>query len=199
MSSKPIRLGVDLDGIVCDYHAAWNHLAWEMFGTILPLPPTTWHWDLAAGLTPEQVGQMWDHVRGNPTFWEDLSPLPGVKAALRAFNAWGYAGTVETYFITSRPGKAVKWQSERWLKNQGMSNPTVLIADGPDAKALLCDGLNVSYFIDDSPDNLEAVEEALGGVVDVYTIDWPYNVGAPGIRVPTIEHFMEAIQERLKK
>jgi hypothetical protein len=170
-----------------------------MFGIILPMPPTTWHWDTAAGLTAEQVGAMWDHVRAEENFWETLDPLPGAKRALRAFDAWAYAGKVETYFITSRPGKTAQLQSSRWLRAHGMAHPAVLMADGPDAKALLCDGLNVSYFIDDSPDNLETVEAALGGVLDVYTIDWPYNVGAPGIRVPNIQHFMEVIEERLKR
>jgi hypothetical protein len=94
------------------------------------------------------------------TFWADLEPLD------HAFDALGDLGDLQekdladVYFITTRPGKLSKVQTEIWLEGCGYNVPTVLIAPSPQAKALLAAGLGLTHMIDDRTENCVEIRRA---------------------------------------
>lgn len=92
----------------------------------------------------------------------------------------------EIYFITHRFGLAAKLQTEEWLKEQGMTNPTVLIAE---KKAQVVEGLQLDVFVDDKPSNVTSVQEA-NPFTRCYVLDRAYNRHVEGLRVETIRELL---------
>jgi uncharacterized HAD superfamily protein len=91
------------------------------------------------------------------------------------------------YFLTSRPGRVAKLQSEVWLRMYGYTfAPTVLICGGPVTKGQLCQALSIDAIIDDRPENLMAV--ANNATARVFMFDRPWNRSAlePQTRVSSV-------------
>lgn len=132
-----------------------------------------WYWERAAGVQKPDEDAVWKVIL-NSTFWLDLAPLPGAEDTLQLLSARRYAGD-QIYFITTRPGLKAKLLTEFWLRNWGFSNPTVLIAGNEAAKGKLARALKLDLFIDDKPENCEAVARAADPSARVCLVDAPYN------------------------
>lgn len=152
-----IALGIDLDGVCADFTTGMSQALHATTGRLLLEPgsePDVWAWPEAVGYTPAEVRGVWLSISASPLFWRALSPLPGVTDALRRLDTWAHdAPARSVYFLTSRVGIYAKQQTESWLREQGVRNPTVLLADGS-RKSLLADGLSLTALIDDCPENL---------------------------------------------
>lgn len=168
-----MKIGIDIDGVLADFNTGYIDLIRRTTGIQLPpvsnVYPDVWHYERAAGVTKKQEHEVWEHIR-NSEFWGQLFPLKGTLEVLDKLTQLRYEGH-EIYFITSRVGKKVKFQTERWLSLYGMNNPTVLISD---KKGPVAQGLELDVFIDDKPENCADVQLA-SPKTRVFLLDQPYN------------------------
>lgn len=173
-----MNIGVDIDGVLANFTDSYAALLTKQTGIIFPKNsstwPTEWYWDRAAGVQKPDENAVWDQIKSS-TFWLDLAPLPGAEDTLQLLSARRYAGD-QIYFITTRPGLKAKLLTEFWLRNWGFSNPTVLIAGSEAAKGQLASALKLDLFIDDKPENCEAVLEATKKVIEARTVEYPCKV-----------------------
>lgn len=172
-----LKLAIDVDGVLanfCDSYAARL-----TFRTGIPFPPmspewpTVWQWDHAMGITPAEEQYTWEQdILRTSNFWRNLKPYADTKPAVRWLNRLTHSGN-EVYFITNRPGKQAKLQTEKWLYNLGMNYPTVIVTSD---KLPFLKALKVNFFIDDKPDTLSEVGLAAPPDLDrLYARTWAYN------------------------
>lgn len=183
------RLGVDCDGVVCDFVQAFYRTANPMFGTDFGGPQRTW--DFEDEFSKEQVDAVWERIKRTRDFWQTLNPMPGVSG-LRNLPKF-----VEPVFITSRIptlGHSVHDQTAHWLRqNFYITYPMVIVVDSPAEKVPLCKNLNISSFIDDKRSTIEQMHAA---GLRSYAKLAPYNSAKPFpegvIPVETLDEYLEA-------
>lgn len=168
-----MKIGIDVDGVLANFNESYIELIKKETGIALPKPdatyPDQWHYERAGGVTREQENRIWEEIKSTQ-FWGTLQPMAGALDALRRLNALRFTG-VQSYFITSRPGRMAKFYTEMWLKFHGMDMPTVVIADD---KGSVAKGIVLDVFVDDKPENIQDVA-ATTARTRVYLIDQPYN------------------------
>lgn len=182
----------DIDGVLAEWMGSFTKIAHEWWDT-----PITQHadnpcWDNLPGMTKLQENSVWDHVKQSKTFWLDVQPMISSQDFAR-INLLGYSERV--YFVTARPGFMVKQQTERWLRRQGVVDPTVIISKfkGEMAKALEAD-----YSIEDKAGNAVYISYQSPKTVS-YLIDRPYNHFDPEVmgsrvkRIKTVSEYLDAV------
>ena len=188
MSKPYYRIGIDLDGVLCDFVHGFADLLCHI--EAIPLPenfaPKNWLWYPELGVSKETVKKAWEQIESFPLFWGNLDPLPTAQNDLNALGKLEQAGH-DLYFITNRPHFRAKFYSEEWLKRFGIEHPTVLIVGekGPAAKALQLD-----LFIDDKVENCYNVLHHRGVKTRVYLFEQSYNAEFKDIyvhKVPSIQ------------
>lgn len=156
-----MRLGVDIDGVVASWNSHFVRLVKSETGIDIDTTqpwPTQWQWPKQY-LKSSTINKLWDWIRANPWWWRMLPTTDTGAQDLRLLEQLHKAGHA-VYFITSRPGTEVHRQTAIWLAGNGMTYPTVLLAKNPQAKALVCEGLQLDLMIDDKPANVEACRQA---------------------------------------
>lgn len=199
-SDRPLRLGIDLDGVMCNFNEAFRSLIIELVGVTLPLIcntyPDTWNYHRTAGVTKDQDNKLWAHISDNTNqFWRNLGELPGA-VLLRDLSDMVDARKVTVYFITNRPDAGAHQQSMAWLAAHGFRTPVVLIANDETAKGKLAAGLNLDALIDDKPENCLQVRDRAKHT-RVFILDAPYNrtIAFTGItRVFSVREMLEQLQ-----
>lgn len=189
-----MRIGIDLDGVLCDFVRSYNALVKAHLGIELPYPAETWDWHTDNGVTKEQSNRMWEVIKSTP-FQGTLHALPGALEAIERLNVLNVQGN-DIYFITSRSGQLAKFWSELWLRNHGMDYPTVLITSN---KGPVAFGLNLDVFVDDKPENNRGVLDEFVARDKkrprVYLPDHLYNRWADnasyGVRVADLNEVLE--------
>lgn len=167
-SSKHTRWGVDVDGVVADWVGAYRQLARELHGVELP-DSDSWHW-MNDHLTPEQELRQRTYTRANPEWWLKLQPLADTQLALAVLNQAAVHRDIDLYFITHRPGKGLKAVTEKWLTWQGVTHPTVIVAE---RKGPVAAGLELDVFVDDKPENcLDVLTACPDALVSLITRPW---------------------------
>lgn len=165
-----MRIAFDMDGVVCDLHAAYVQAALRLYP----------HLDRSAIATPDvgasppeddrasesevpdaggelsvtrrQSEAIWRELSAVENFWEGLAEIePGALAKLAAVaeqRRW------DILFITSRPrseGRTIQRQSQHWLQKMGFPLPSVFTVRGSRGK--VAQALDLDVVIDDRPDN----------------------------------------------
>lgn len=183
------RLGIDCDGVVCDFVQAFYRTANPMFGTDFGGPQRTW--DFEDEFSKEQVDAVWDRIKRTRDFWQTLRPMEGIRG-LR-----NLPKNVEPVFITSRIptlGHSVHDQSCHWLRqNLYITYPMVIVVEHPAEKIPLCKNLGIESFIDDRRETIILFYEA---GIRSYCKLAPYNSAKPypeGVRI------VESVDEYLKE
>ena len=177
----PLRLGVDLDGVLADMEGELSRQADILFG---PSTPNDVCAAAAAAGDPSEVSpgspvafrlrltmaqrkQLWRHVRGIDGFWEQLNEIePGTVARL------GEVATErrwEVIFLTKRPataGATAQQQSQRWLHAHGFPLPSVFTVNTSRGK--IAAALALDVVVDDSLDNcLDVVNDSKACAIGV--------------------------------
>jgi hypothetical protein len=175
---KQLIIGCDVDGVLADFNTAYRQRLINVTGRELIAPfvdghePSVWNYATDEyGYTKEEDSAVWKSIIADRYFWGDLCEYP---RAVMFLSNLRYVENDGVYFITTRPGLRVKRQTEEWLHNRCVSNPTVLIAKNADAKGMLAAGLGLTHFIDDRPENCLAVKTQ-SPHTDVYLLDHKYN------------------------
>jgi hypothetical protein len=183
---------VDLDGVLVDFVLGYTTLAKELgyipeaFSTE---DPRYSRWDIA-GVSGPQNNVIWEKIKASETWWTTLKPLQERSVFLAIDDL-----QKDVYFVTSRPGRGVKRQTEEWLEQHGISTPTVIISS---RKGDIAAGLSATYMVDDKAGN--AVYVAYHSPeTGVYLLDRQTNRFDPSVlgsritRIQTLNPFMDAI------
>lgn len=217
-----MRIGFDIDGVLANFIPSYQKLAIEVAGKDLfdrgdYKNPPCWNWPEYRGYSKETMKEVWNRIKNDERFWMDLDPLPGVSTLrMCILDLQRYH---EIYFVTSRVGSDVKWQTEQWLRlHLAIDLPTVLISS---AKGLCAKALKLDCYLDDNADNVndvvlktlpEEISVTLPNILQpatrTYLLDASYN-REPGVpeapvrvdtrvtRVATLGKFLDAELQNL--
>jgi uncharacterized HAD superfamily protein len=190
-----MKIGVDVDGCLADFNAAFIDRVIEVTGIdkfpARPFDIPTWDYPQYYGYTEDEVAKVWDNIKGDELFWYKTNPYPDAIYAIQQLTELQVAEH-DIYFITNRMGKRVKLQTEAWLMTPRTGLlPTVLISAD---KAACCNGLKLDFYIDDKTENCEQVKKHTD--TNVLMMKQPWNKDVKGIpRIPNWEVFFESIKE----
>lgn len=186
---KRLRIGIDLDGVVCAFATAACNYFNKTFGTnVHPTAQTSWDFS-SLGITQEQDDALWNHIHSTPNWWLTLPKENGT------YRLGEVCRNHDVFFITHRKqetvGMPIQIQSAIWLEDaHDISYPTVIATKN---KGLVALALDLDFFIDDKDSNLADV-----GTQSKYTKlhvkHQPYNLHVTDVpRVQTLNDFLEAI------
>lgn len=170
----------DLDGVIISWNEAFAKLLAKAHGE--DLLPIDWEeqgheafpcWDWAGHYGyPEVSCELARHwMQEDHQFWYRLPALPEAQLVLDRLNELVNADEIDLYFVTQRPGVRAKQQTEMWLYDRGLMNPTVLVTGN---KIPVLKGLGADFFIDDRLDTIIQAHRA-GLTKGVYLLDRPWN------------------------
>lgn len=182
------RVMFDLDGCLANFAKAYEQLIIDCAGgqDLFPkdtLPPV-WDWPQHYGYSDEVVKDAWNYIEQSQTFWRYLEPLDGMGWA-RQVNPF----THDVYYLTDRPGKYPKQQTEEWLTVQGARRPTVLVLS---EKSAVVNALKLDCVIDDKLDHVIDIDLYCPNT-RVYLLDRPYNQGEcyGAKRIESVREFVQ--------
>lgn len=188
-----MRIGVDVDGVLADFNASYIDLTIATTGRDLfpprPFVIPTWYYPQHFGYTDVEDSKVWGIIKQDPTFWSSLPAYPSTVSALVRLNANQH----DIYFITNRPGKTAKQQTEWWLEMQGWpwgGGPTVIVSADKGAIAM---GLELDVYVDDKLENANSVAAT---PTKSYLLNQGWNQDAPlpnVTRVTSVSDFLDAI------
>lgn len=174
-----MRIGIDVDGVLACFFKAYEDLTVEVAGVDLfparypeVLPPT-WNWPEHYGYSDEVMKEVWNRIKTSPSYWMNLTALPGARGLLKALNGSAH----QIYFITDRPSVSsfsAQKQTADWLARHGFDYPAVIISGKHATKGDVCKGLMIEAYLDDKGENLVDVEEKSPNT-RAYILDYPYN------------------------
>jgi hypothetical protein len=159
--------------------------------------PSVWRWPTKEyGYTNKEECAAWASVHADVNFWLNIKPFNETFEFLDRLSTDAQLDD-EVYFITSRPGKEAKLQTERWIEANGFYDPTVLIARGN--KGDIAAGLGLTHFLDDKPANCDDVVDH-SPATRVFLMHRKYNESYHGMArkrgievVSSLEEFRAAV------
>jgi hypothetical protein len=139
----PLRLGIDIDGVLADFRNAFRDTARDCLRREVVSDALTDN-----SLDHVDIDRVWNHIGRTPNWWMRLRAYePGEIAHLYAMarsHKW------EVCFLTKRPGSAgdsVQFQTQWWLEQQGFYLPSVITVPG--SRGDLANALRLDLAIDD--------------------------------------------------
>lgn len=192
-----LRLGIDIDGVVADFNFTFRKLVHDNTQVRLPeislTYPDSWDYHRVAGVTSEEDNLLWEHIKNSASFWLNITAYPTAPVFLE-WLAW-LPSEIDVYFITSRPGKTAKMQTEMWLERNGWGydcHPTVLISRD---KGKCASALNLTHYIDDKNENcVDVLTES--PKTKVFMLARPWNTAQLNIpRIDSLNVFRQVIKE----
>lgn len=198
-----MKLGIDCDGVLCNFIDAYKQLIIKITGVdlfLVDMQWNSWDFDKKCGYTnKDHLNKVWDYINNSISFWNTLPAYEDASEVL--LQLWGRVlKGDDLYFVTSRPGNSTvtpKLQTEGWLNTQFLwrswhqFTPTVLITSQKgDAAALL----ELDYYIDDRWENcLDVLDKAPW--CNVYLMDRPWNAGKDNPQIKRVKSVMEMLKE----
>ena len=140
----PLRLGVDIDGVLADFRAAFRDAARLSLGRDLPLESG----NEQIPLSHADIDRVWAYIGRSPNWWMGVKPYEPAEVA--NLYALARSGKWEICFLTKRPpsaGDAVQFQTQWWLEQQGFYLPAVITVPG--SRGELANALRLDLVIDD--------------------------------------------------
>lgn len=195
-----MRIGLDVDGVICDFtHGAMQFCA-EGLGITVP-EADSWDW-LKQHLTPEQHEYFWQRVQADTLearlFWEMLPPTDWAMRLLNEVRTLEFLGH-DVYWITSRQAARGKQHAEVWLRTHGFHGTVLRVGAEKEKgnKGRVAAALNLDLFVDDF------IQECRGVIAyaprcRVILLAAPYNGQEPlphGVERQTGEWVVQLLKE----
>ncbi len=140
-----LRLGVDIDGVVADFRAAFRSAARQCLKREMPAQAGAVE---EPALSHSEIDRVWSHIARTPNWWMGVKSYePSEIANLYAL---ARSGKWEVCFLTKRPpsaGDAVQFQTQWWLEQQGFYLPAVITVPG--SRGELANAMRLDLVIDD--------------------------------------------------
>ena len=137
-----MRLGIDLDGVVCDFNAGWMQLHMAEFGSELK-PEMVVSWDNLhelGGFADMQAFWRWAQATDDrPSIFRHLEPYPDALATLHALRDAGHRIVV----LTAKPHWAIP-DTLRWIADHELPTEEIHIRYRKY-------GIDCDVYLDDSP------------------------------------------------
>lgn len=175
-----LSLGVDLDGVVCDFAKAANEWLADQMG-VTPIDVDKWDWYRGYG---DEVLPLWDQLweREVPNgFFLTVEEVPGACDALDTLRRSGH----KLVFCTARP-MCSGVDTEAWLEMHDFKGHPLFVTANAKAKQ----HLGVDLLIDDKVETVNKYR-ALGK--DAVLFKQPWNVTA-WHKVPSVYDWNEVIE-----
>ncbi len=139
----PLRVGIDMDGVIADFRSAFRDAAGALASEIGDASETT-----PGPLTETEIRRAWKSVSARPNWWIGLRAFePRQISRLYALaRQWKW----EVFFLTKRPateGDSVQVQSQWWLEQHGFFLPSVLTVPG--SRGEIANALRLDIVVDD--------------------------------------------------
>jgi len=196
-----IRLGIDIDGVICDFSREVSKMANRLFNKQLPLGylPKNWNWSDV--LTAEEWKAIWKELMATEDFWLHLIELPGARE-LHSFLAKN--NDTQVYFITSRAqsvGQSTLMQTTQWLERRGLwprfDRSTVIVTEASEKWKYL-KALEIPWYLDDYLPTIVQVQSICEGTRGV-VFDAPYNQDGRGIpRFYSVAAYLQQVKDSQK-
>lgn len=152
-----MKLGIDLDGVVADWHKGVADVVNSIWPGRIPVgseyPP---EWELTSlGLSQSELGVVFDKVSKTLNWYMGLPALPRNVHAV-----WSHRirhPEDEIFYVTARTtetkGLPIMHQSQRWLEMCGIGGVgTAVIVVPDDVKKIdVYESIGVQYAVDDAP------------------------------------------------
>lgn len=170
------KLGIDLDGVLCDFTAGFYAVAEKLYPGRIPKDHIQRCWNFSdTGLTPGEVDSVWRAVMHTSNFWLNLPPYEDNVAALAHLMNTRWTD-IEIVYLTSRVptlGLSVAQQSDLWLGRHRLMRPgcCVIVKPANWPKAAIYSILDVPLSIDDYLGN---VNQTVPGH-QAFLLDRPWN------------------------
>jgi uncharacterized HAD superfamily protein len=194
MASSNKVVMFDIDGVLADFVGAYTALAHEYYGTPIYTSLEQASWDFKQlGLTNAQKNFLWEKIKSSESWWTSLAPLLHRDTYI---DIDGLQMEADIYFVTSRPGVNVRWQTKQWLQAQGIYSPSVILSS---RKGDVATGLQADFMIDDKAGNAIFVKYQ-SPKTRVFILDREYNQFNPGVigskveRIKSVEDFIKEIR-----
>jgi uncharacterized HAD superfamily protein len=186
---KRLRIGIDLDGVVCSFTTAACDFFREKFGKdVHPIAQTSWDFS-SLGITQKEEDIFWAHVHSTPNWWTTLPREDGT------YRLGEVCKNHDVFFITNRRqesvGLPIQDQSAYWLRDEHhISFPCVIAVK---KKGPVVAALDLDYFIDDKDRNLEEIAASSQTCV-LHVKHQPYNLHITHLpRQKTLNDFLMEI------
>lgn len=196
--SRKARIGIDIDGVLANFNHSFREFIHEHTDVRLPeitdTYPDAWDYHKRAGVMKQDDSKLWKLINDSQTFWKNIPAYSDATLFLE-WAAW-LPSEVDVYFITSRPGKTAKAQSEAWLQKNGWGydfHPTVLISS---KKGECASALELTHFIDDKNENVLDVYHNGPRSCALVMLARPWNSIVEDVpRIATINEFRKSVEE----
>jgi len=186
----------DVDGVLAEFILSFTTLGHTLHGTSIYTSHQHRAWDVFDCMTPVQYGEVWKHINNSAEFWRTMPAATSQDVFNEIERIKQQEGNV-AYFVTARHGVRAKEQTEAWLRDRGIDNPTVVMTK---AKGELAKAVGAHFCIDDKATNAWCVHWFTDGKCKSYLRDYPYNadptmIGSSHVRrVKTVEDFLEEVE-----
>ena len=140
-----LRIGVDVDGVLANFRAAFHLAAQKCLRRDIDEPEDP---KGSQALMEKDVSRVWDWVAKTTNWWMDLEPYEPDQIA-RLYSV-ARRGRWEVFFLTNRPasaGDTVQFQTQWWIERHGFYLPAVLTVPG--SRGEIANGLRLDLVIDD--------------------------------------------------
>ena len=186
----------DIDGVLADWSTGFSLWAQSVY----PDVPVVTHaecsaWDFRPGMTSEMTHVIWDLIKQDARFWEDLPCLATDRELSAISNLIANRYTV--YFATNRKTSGALRATRSWLTRHLANDAVNVIITH--RKGEFCKVVDADYYIDDKSENVDCAIWMTDKKTKSYVIARPYNSGvyAPhsesARRVSTLTKFLEDI------
>ena len=182
-----MRLGIDMDGVMCDFNAGWMRLHADEFGSELR-PEMVVGWNGLHELAGfADMRAFWDWAKGSDeraSIFRHLEPFPGALETMTQLAAAGH----EIVVLTAKPDWSIP-DTLSWLGDHGVPPHEVHIRY--DKHAIDCD-----VYLDDAPSVLADLRRHRPDRLVCRMIQ-PWNRSVPGsVDVADWAAFHAAVTER---
>lgn len=149
-----MNLAIDIDGVLADFNTSFGKLLMKIqpelkIDIYSSAYPAVWDYPKHYGFSAETINAAWTEVKNSGLFWRSLFPYMTAHKDIWELSKARWVHDI--YFVTTRPGKTAKAETEEWLRANGFENATVVICYD---KPILCEAMKIDLIVDDKPENL---------------------------------------------